>query len=220
MLKLGFNAAAPQGRILGSIFSFKKPQFKSRSAITDQDIVSLTINFLCKLTWLWQPIYSPLIPPLLCSQPVPAWTTFRVGLFCGLFLALNVTVILSGEYPQLGPSGHCTLFSSRSEGLDQSWVGQELRGSVSLSQSRGCNLLVLLSASLWVFLMSYVWILNVLWFVFLGSSLFLRGIFWKCRIHVYRQIAEHTVLTPSLREVLVELKFCIAVTPYRGGDQP
>ncbi|XP_074763036.1 solute carrier family 53 member 1 isoform X2 [Athene noctua] len=36
------------------------------------------------------------VPPLGAAQPVPAWTTFRVGLFCGLFIALNVTVILSG----------------------------------------------------------------------------------------------------------------------------
>ncbi|XP_030351315.1 xenotropic and polytropic retrovirus receptor 1 [Strigops habroptila] len=36
------------------------------------------------------------VPPLGAAQPVPAWTTFRVGLFCGLFVALNVTVILSG----------------------------------------------------------------------------------------------------------------------------
>ncbi|KAM9283681.1 solute carrier family 53 member 1 isoform 2-T2 [Morus bassanus] len=36
------------------------------------------------------------VPPLGAAQPVPAWTTFRVGLFCGLFIALNVTVVLSG----------------------------------------------------------------------------------------------------------------------------
>uniref|UniRef100_A0A8C4V914 Xenotropic and polytropic retrovirus receptor 1 n=1 Tax=Falco tinnunculus TaxID=100819 RepID=A0A8C4V914_FALTI len=42
------------------------------------------------------------VPPLGAAQPVPAWTTFRVGLFCGLFIALNVTVILS-DGPNVWP---------------------------------------------------------------------------------------------------------------------
>ncbi|KAJ1171949.1 hypothetical protein NDU88_003806 [Pleurodeles waltl] len=36
------------------------------------------------------------VPPLGAAQPAPAWTTFRVGLFCGIFIVLNVAVILSG----------------------------------------------------------------------------------------------------------------------------
>ncbi|KAM6305784.1 solute carrier family 53 member 1 isoform 2-T2 [Aegotheles albertisi] len=44
------------------------------------------------------------VPPLGAAQPVPAWTTFRVGLFCGLFIALNVTVILSGVAFIEGPN--------------------------------------------------------------------------------------------------------------------
>ncbi|KYO24267.1 xenotropic and polytropic retrovirus receptor 1 [Alligator mississippiensis] len=36
------------------------------------------------------------VPPLGAAQPAPAWTTFRVGLFCGIFIVLNITVILSG----------------------------------------------------------------------------------------------------------------------------
>ncbi|XP_034743292.1 xenotropic and polytropic retrovirus receptor 1 homolog [Etheostoma cragini] len=31
-----------------------------------------------------------------CLQPAPAWTTFRVGLYCGVFLVLIVTVVITG----------------------------------------------------------------------------------------------------------------------------
>ncbi|CAO2637296.1 Xenotropic and polytropic retrovirus receptor 1 homolog [Lemmus lemmus] len=34
------------------------------------------------------------VPPLGAAQPAPAWTTFRVGLFCGIFLVLNITLVL------------------------------------------------------------------------------------------------------------------------------
>ncbi|XP_061549328.1 xenotropic and polytropic retrovirus receptor 1 homolog isoform X1 [Phycodurus eques] len=36
------------------------------------------------------------VPPLGAAQPAPAWTTFRVGLYCGVFLVLMVTVIITG----------------------------------------------------------------------------------------------------------------------------
>uniref|UniRef100_A0A8C6LP35 Xenotropic and polytropic retrovirus receptor 1b n=1 Tax=Nothobranchius furzeri TaxID=105023 RepID=A0A8C6LP35_NOTFU len=36
------------------------------------------------------------VPPLGAAQPAPAWTTFRVGLYCGVFLVLLVTVVISG----------------------------------------------------------------------------------------------------------------------------
>uniref|UniRef100_A0A8C1RCP4 Xenotropic and polytropic retrovirus receptor 1 n=1 Tax=Cyprinus carpio TaxID=7962 RepID=A0A8C1RCP4_CYPCA len=36
------------------------------------------------------------VPPLGAAQPAPAWTTFRVGLYCGVFVALTVTVIITG----------------------------------------------------------------------------------------------------------------------------
>ncbi|XP_067391318.1 solute carrier family 53 member 1 [Emydura macquarii macquarii] len=36
------------------------------------------------------------VPPLGAAQPAPAWTTFRVGLFCGIVVVLNIAVILSG----------------------------------------------------------------------------------------------------------------------------
>ncbi|XP_019734714.1 xenotropic and polytropic retrovirus receptor 1-like isoform X3 [Hippocampus comes] len=36
------------------------------------------------------------VPPLGAAQPAPAWTTFRVGLYCGVFLVLLVTVIITG----------------------------------------------------------------------------------------------------------------------------
>lgn len=32
-----------------------------------------------------------------CLQPAPAWTTFRVGLYCGVFLVLIVTVVITGK---------------------------------------------------------------------------------------------------------------------------
>uniref|UniRef100_A0A8C7L5X3 Xenotropic and polytropic retrovirus receptor 1 homolog n=1 Tax=Oncorhynchus kisutch TaxID=8019 RepID=A0A8C7L5X3_ONCKI len=35
------------------------------------------------------------VPPLGAAQPAPAWTTFRVGLYCGVFLVLMVTVIIT-----------------------------------------------------------------------------------------------------------------------------
>ncbi|XP_066548657.1 xenotropic and polytropic retrovirus receptor 1 homolog isoform X2 [Amia ocellicauda] len=36
------------------------------------------------------------VPPLGAAQPAPAWTTFRVGLYCGVFIVLAVTFILTG----------------------------------------------------------------------------------------------------------------------------
>ncbi|XP_061695487.1 xenotropic and polytropic retrovirus receptor 1 homolog isoform X4 [Syngnathoides biaculeatus] len=36
------------------------------------------------------------VPPLGAAQPAPAWTTFRVGLYCGVFLVLLVTVMITG----------------------------------------------------------------------------------------------------------------------------
>ncbi|KAK9539511.1 hypothetical protein VZT92_004612 [Zoarces viviparus] len=36
------------------------------------------------------------VPPLGAAQPAPAWTTFRVGLYCGVFLVLLVTVVITG----------------------------------------------------------------------------------------------------------------------------
>uniref|UniRef100_A0A8C4D855 Xenotropic and polytropic retrovirus receptor 1 n=1 Tax=Dicentrarchus labrax TaxID=13489 RepID=A0A8C4D855_DICLA len=37
------------------------------------------------------------VPPLGAAQPAPAWTTFRVGLYCGVFLVLIVTVVITGN---------------------------------------------------------------------------------------------------------------------------
>uniref|UniRef100_A0A8C6Y798 Xenotropic and polytropic retrovirus receptor 1 n=1 Tax=Naja naja TaxID=35670 RepID=A0A8C6Y798_NAJNA len=42
------------------------------------------------------------VPPLGAAQPAPAWTTFRVGLFCGIFIVLNITLILSGVFKMEG----------------------------------------------------------------------------------------------------------------------
>ncbi|XP_070795368.1 solute carrier family 53 member 1 isoform X2 [Pituophis catenifer annectens] len=42
------------------------------------------------------------VPPLGAAQPAPAWTTFRVGLFCGIFIVLNITLILSGVFKMKG----------------------------------------------------------------------------------------------------------------------
>ncbi|KAJ8357695.1 hypothetical protein SKAU_G00204890 [Synaphobranchus kaupii] len=36
------------------------------------------------------------VPPLGAAQPAPAWTTFRVGLYCGVFIVLTIAFILSG----------------------------------------------------------------------------------------------------------------------------
>ncbi|ELK37135.1 Xenotropic and polytropic retrovirus receptor 1 [Myotis davidii] len=38
------------------------------------------------------------VPPLGAAQPAPAWTTFRVGLFCGIFIVLNVTLVLAAIF--------------------------------------------------------------------------------------------------------------------------
>ncbi|XP_006887798.1 PREDICTED: xenotropic and polytropic retrovirus receptor 1-like isoform X2 [Elephantulus edwardii] len=38
------------------------------------------------------------VPPLGAAQPAPAWTTFRVGLFCGIFIVLNVTLVLAAVF--------------------------------------------------------------------------------------------------------------------------
>uniref|UniRef100_A0A669EEY6 Xenotropic and polytropic retrovirus receptor 1b n=1 Tax=Oreochromis niloticus TaxID=8128 RepID=A0A669EEY6_ORENI len=35
------------------------------------------------------------VPPLGAAQPAPAWTTFRVGLYCGVFLVLLVVVVIT-----------------------------------------------------------------------------------------------------------------------------
>uniref|UniRef100_H3BD64 Xenotropic and polytropic retrovirus receptor 1 n=1 Tax=Latimeria chalumnae TaxID=7897 RepID=H3BD64_LATCH len=36
------------------------------------------------------------VPPLGAAQPAPAWTTFRVGLYFGVFLALSVAIVIAG----------------------------------------------------------------------------------------------------------------------------
>uniref|UniRef100_A0AAR2L1Y2 SPX domain-containing protein n=1 Tax=Pygocentrus nattereri TaxID=42514 RepID=A0AAR2L1Y2_PYGNA len=36
------------------------------------------------------------VPPLGAAQPAPAWTTFRVGLYCGVFIVLTVAFVLTG----------------------------------------------------------------------------------------------------------------------------
>lgn len=36
------------------------------------------------------------VPPLGAAQPAPAWTTFRVGLYCGVFVVLMVTISITG----------------------------------------------------------------------------------------------------------------------------
>lgn len=36
------------------------------------------------------------VPPLGAAQPAPAWTTFRVGLYCGVFIVLIVTISIAG----------------------------------------------------------------------------------------------------------------------------
>ncbi|XP_036610174.1 xenotropic and polytropic retrovirus receptor 1 [Trichosurus vulpecula] len=38
------------------------------------------------------------VPPLGAAQPAPAWTTFRVGLYCGIFIVLNVALVLTGAF--------------------------------------------------------------------------------------------------------------------------
>uniref|UniRef100_A0A3Q1HBZ8 Xenotropic and polytropic retrovirus receptor 1a n=1 Tax=Anabas testudineus TaxID=64144 RepID=A0A3Q1HBZ8_ANATE len=38
------------------------------------------------------------VPPLGAAQPAPAWTTFRVGLYCGVFLVLIVTVVITAVH--------------------------------------------------------------------------------------------------------------------------
>uniref|UniRef100_A0A4W4GL42 SPX domain-containing protein n=1 Tax=Electrophorus electricus TaxID=8005 RepID=A0A4W4GL42_ELEEL len=35
------------------------------------------------------------VPPLGAAQPAPAWTTFRVGLYCGVFIVLLVTITIT-----------------------------------------------------------------------------------------------------------------------------
>ncbi|KAM9322911.1 xenotropic and polytropic retrovirus receptor 1 homolog isoform 4-T4 [Pholidichthys leucotaenia] len=42
------------------------------------------------------------VPPLGAAQPAPAWTTFRVGLYCGVFLILIVVVIIAGAMKNIG----------------------------------------------------------------------------------------------------------------------
>ncbi|KAM9325605.1 solute carrier family 53 member 1 [Gastrophryne carolinensis] len=36
------------------------------------------------------------VPPLGAAQPAPAWTTFRVGLYCGIFIIMNCAVLFTG----------------------------------------------------------------------------------------------------------------------------
>uniref|UniRef100_A0A8C1V287 Xenotropic and polytropic retrovirus receptor 1a n=1 Tax=Cyprinus carpio TaxID=7962 RepID=A0A8C1V287_CYPCA len=38
------------------------------------------------------------VPPLGAAQPAPAWTTFRVGLYCGVFIVLAVAFVLTGAF--------------------------------------------------------------------------------------------------------------------------
>uniref|UniRef100_W5LJ34 Xenotropic and polytropic retrovirus receptor 1 n=1 Tax=Astyanax mexicanus TaxID=7994 RepID=W5LJ34_ASTMX len=46
------------------------------------------------------------VPPLGAAQPAPAWTTFRVGLYCGVFIVLLATITITGMFylqPSLWP---------------------------------------------------------------------------------------------------------------------
>uniref|UniRef100_A0A3P8SKY3 Xenotropic and polytropic retrovirus receptor 1b n=1 Tax=Amphiprion percula TaxID=161767 RepID=A0A3P8SKY3_AMPPE len=47
------------------------------------------------------------VPPLGAAQPAPAWTTFRVGLYCGVFLVLLVTVRVLPSLSVLFPPCLC-----------------------------------------------------------------------------------------------------------------
>ncbi|XP_044532856.1 xenotropic and polytropic retrovirus receptor 1 isoform X1 [Gracilinanus agilis] len=38
------------------------------------------------------------VPPLGAAQPAPSWTIFRVGLYCGIFIVLNITLVLTGAF--------------------------------------------------------------------------------------------------------------------------
>uniref|UniRef100_A0A8I6ADR6 Solute carrier family 53 member 1 n=1 Tax=Rattus norvegicus TaxID=10116 RepID=A0A8I6ADR6_RAT len=38
------------------------------------------------------------VPPLGAAQPAPAWTTFRVGLFFGIFIVLNITLVFAAVF--------------------------------------------------------------------------------------------------------------------------
>ncbi|KAI5612647.1 xenotropic and polytropic retrovirus receptor 1-like, partial [Silurus asotus] len=44
------------------------------------------------------------VPPLGAAQPAPAWTTFRVGLYCGVFIVLMVTISITGIAKTLNSS--------------------------------------------------------------------------------------------------------------------
>ncbi|XP_017327784.1 xenotropic and polytropic retrovirus receptor 1 homolog isoform X1 [Ictalurus punctatus] len=44
------------------------------------------------------------VPPLGAAQPAPAWTTFRVGLYCGVFIVLIVTISITGIAKKLQSS--------------------------------------------------------------------------------------------------------------------
>uniref|UniRef100_A0A3B3R8M4 Xenotropic and polytropic retrovirus receptor 1a n=1 Tax=Paramormyrops kingsleyae TaxID=1676925 RepID=A0A3B3R8M4_9TELE len=43
------------------------------------------------------------VPPLGAAQPAPSWTTFRVGLYCGVFIVLAVSFILTGMNSNIWP---------------------------------------------------------------------------------------------------------------------
>ncbi|KAG8436800.1 hypothetical protein GDO86_007763 [Hymenochirus boettgeri] len=38
------------------------------------------------------------VPPLGAAQPAPAWTIFRVGLYFGIFIVLNLAIIIAGSF--------------------------------------------------------------------------------------------------------------------------
>ncbi|KAK3566201.1 hypothetical protein QTP86_028910, partial [Hemibagrus guttatus] len=55
------------------------------------------------------------VPPLGAAQPAPAWTTFRVGLYCGIFIVLTVTFILRGTVLFLTASTNTTAIKHTTE---------------------------------------------------------------------------------------------------------
>uniref|UniRef100_A0A665TRL4 Xenotropic and polytropic retrovirus receptor 1a n=1 Tax=Echeneis naucrates TaxID=173247 RepID=A0A665TRL4_ECHNA len=43
------------------------------------------------------------VPPLGAAKPALAWTTFRVGLYCGFFIILAIAFVLTGNYENVWP---------------------------------------------------------------------------------------------------------------------
>lgn len=70
-----------------------------------------------------------------CPQPAPAWTTFRVGLYCGVFLVLLVVVVITGKNTVTFVTLKCLIYTS----WNLTVCGQKYMSLILVVMGRVCH---------------------------------------------------------------------------------